>query len=168
MMELETHGLSVDRANYELVYTAPFTERMNFKHDQTAILSEVFERFNAEHPADYKGRSVSVSDVIVLNHNGEISSHFVDSVDFVALDGFLGEETPKVATVGTPTQVKQVKEPDDKSVTYSQVGNSLEVECPAAPKTKPTLMERLEEGKRKSTKQDQTDENKTNERRIRE
>ena len=56
------------------------------------ILDNIYAAFNGEHPSDYTGRSVSVSDVIVLKYNGEVSSHFVDSEGFVELDAFLGEE----------------------------------------------------------------------------
>jgi len=162
MRELEAHGLSVDRANYELVYTAPFSEKMEALANRDATLNEIYAKFNAEYPADYNGRSVSISDVIVLNLNGEASSHFVDSVDFVALDGFLGEETHRAAVVEMPAQDKE----SDKSDTYSQVGNSLNDKPPAAPKTKPTLAERLAEGRRKSEQHGQNGDNKAKKREI--
>ena len=97
LQEMEAFGLSVNRTNYELVYTAPFTERIEFLSDRYPVLNKIYSKFNTEHPADYTGRSVSVSDVIVLRYNGDISTHFVDNVGFRELDNyaFFGDDTGK-------------------------------------------------------------------------
>jgi hypothetical protein len=86
MRELKAHGITVTRANYELVYTAPFTERVEFLTDRNAVLDNIFKVFNIAHPAGYMGRSVSVSDVIVLRHNFDTSIFYVDSVGFAEID----------------------------------------------------------------------------------
>ena len=48
----------------------------------------MFVRFNFNHPADFRGHSLSVSDIVALNTGGEVSCHYVDSVGFVELPGF--------------------------------------------------------------------------------
>ena len=156
MRELEAHGLSVDRANYELVYTAPFTDGMAYFQNANSIVNEIYENFNSDYPADYKGRSVSVSDVIVLKHEGSISSHFVDSAGFVELPAFLGEETPSAITIDTSVQDKEA----DNPVGSSQVGISSKDERPAVPYAKKSLAERLAEGRQKSEQQEQNGGNK--------
>jgi hypothetical protein len=88
MKELEAHGLTPDRKNYELVYTAPLDI-----HDVQINLHKVYQDFNIyQPPADFKGHSVSVSDIIVLQWRGEVSSHYVDSVGFKELPSFIGNE----------------------------------------------------------------------------
>ena len=53
-----------------LVYTAPLTKDMT--------LGDIWERFNIDHPADFKGHSLSVSDIVVLHQNDEDTAHYVD------------------------------------------------------------------------------------------
>ena len=65
-------GHEVDRANYDLVYTAPLTEDMT--------LNSIWEKFNIDHPKDFKGHSLSVSDIVVLHQNGGDTAHYVDSM----------------------------------------------------------------------------------------
>ena len=64
----------------------------------------MFEKFNNEHPKDYTGRSMSVSDVIVIERGGETSAHYVDNFGFAEVPAFLAvrneqtqeqPETPK-------------------------------------------------------------------------
>lgn len=78
---LQAAGLSVDRANYTLVYTAPLEAGMT--------LDNIFEKFNTDHPADFKGHSLSVSDVIVLHQKGENTAHYVDRVGYTHVTEFL-------------------------------------------------------------------------------
>ena len=58
---------------------------------QSATLEMVFEKFNIDHPADYKGHSLSVSDIVVLHEDGKNSAHFVDSFGFTGLPDFMRE-----------------------------------------------------------------------------
>ena len=82
--ELQRDGLTVDRANYELVYTAPLAEG--------TTLGDIVEIFNIDHPADFRGHSLSTSDIVVFNRNGEIKSYYDDGGPFVELPAFLGNE----------------------------------------------------------------------------
>jgi hypothetical protein len=93
MKELEARGLTPARSNYELVYTAPFSDRIEFLTDRQPVLNKLFERFNIDRPADFTGRSMSMSDVVVLRYNGDMSAHYVDSTSFVEIgrSDFYGE-----------------------------------------------------------------------------
>ena len=81
---LQATGHFVDRANYELVYTAPLTKDMT--------LGGIWEKFNIDRPADFKGHSLSVSDIVVLHQNGENTAHYVDSIGFQQVPEFLQEQ----------------------------------------------------------------------------
>ena len=81
---LQAAGNVVDRANYELVYTAPLAPETS--------LEDIYTRFNIDHPKDFKGHSLSVSDVVVLHQNGQDTAHYVDSVGFRQVPEFLQEQ----------------------------------------------------------------------------
>lgn len=68
--DLQADGLSVDRKNYQLVYTAPL--------DKDTTLDEIYRRFNIEHPADYKGHSLSTGDIVVFRQDGKQAAYYVD------------------------------------------------------------------------------------------
>ena len=68
--ELQADGLSVDRKNYQLIYSAPL--------DKDITLDEIYRRFNMEHPADYKGHSLSMGDIVVFRQNGKQTAYYVD------------------------------------------------------------------------------------------
>ena len=55
-------------------------------------LDDIFERFNIDRPEDFRGHSLSVSDIVVLNEGGKVTAHFVDSISFEQLDSFLNLE----------------------------------------------------------------------------
>ena len=74
----------VDRANYELVYSAPLAPETS--------LEDIYTCFNIDHPKDFKGHSLSVSDVVVLHQDGQDAAHFVDSVGFREVPEFLQEQ----------------------------------------------------------------------------
>ena len=85
---LQAAGLVVDRANYELVYTAPLTPGTS--------LDDIFTRFNIDHPKDFKGHSLSISDVVVLHQDGKDTAHYVDRGDFKQVPEFLQEKQPQL------------------------------------------------------------------------
>ena len=96
---LQAAGNVVDRANYELVYSAPLAPETS--------LEDIYTRFNIDHPKDFKGHSLSVSDVVVLHQNGQDAAHFVDSVGFRQVPEFLQEQkqlTPDELTTGETIQ----------------------------------------------------------------
>ena len=81
---LQATGNVVDKANYELVYSAPLTPGTS--------LEDIYTRFNIDHPKDFKGHSLSVSDVVVLHQNGQDTAHYVDSFGYKDVPEFLQEQ----------------------------------------------------------------------------
>jgi len=79
---LEHFGLKIDYSNYDFVYKG--------KLDQMD-LEDIFRKFNEDRPDDFKGRSLSVSDVVVLNKDGQTRAHFVDSFGFKEVSEFLNQ-----------------------------------------------------------------------------
>jgi hypothetical protein len=107
--QLNAEGNSVDRANYTLAYTAPL--------EPGVTLIDLFALHNQDdRPAGREMRSMSVSDVVVLRRDGNITSHYVDIADFAELPSFLGVERQQA-----------------ERQTYSQPGNTPEPERPAVP-----------------------------------
>jgi len=88
---LKSRGLLVERDNYNFVYTEPFTQYAS-KRDR---LEEIWECFNNDHPADFKGHSLSVSDIVAIKQNGVVTYHYCDSYDFKELPKF-AEPAPLV------------------------------------------------------------------------
>ena len=81
---LQAAGNVVDKANYELVYSAELTPGTS--------LEDIYTRFNIDHPKDFKGHSLSVSDVVVLHQNGQDTAHYVDSFGYKNVPEFLQEQ----------------------------------------------------------------------------
>ena len=78
---IERHGYQVKKEDYELIYS----DEMHYGD----TLDSLYEKFNIAHPADYTGHSLSVSDIVVLNENGNVKAYFVDSISFRELPDFL-------------------------------------------------------------------------------
>ena len=85
---LEKKGLSVQKENYAAVYTGNIDRR----GDTQDKLNELYETFNIHRPEDFRGHSLSVSDIVALKQNGVVSCHYVDSWGFKELPGFLKPE----------------------------------------------------------------------------
>ena len=83
--------------NYELVYTAPLTEKDD--------LESIYTRFNIDHPADFKGHSLSVSDIVVLHQDGKDTAHYCDRFGFSQVPEFLQPERAAEVTIPTPYQM---------------------------------------------------------------
>ena len=90
---LQSIGQTVQRDNYELVYTAPLLPS-DLKGDTT---EQLFYRFNNEHPADYGHPSMSVSDIVAIKRDGKVSCHYCDSFGFEQVPGFLPDNPLKNA-----------------------------------------------------------------------
>ena len=85
---LEKKGLSVQKENYAAVYAGNLDRR----GDTQDKLNELYETFNIHRPEDFRGHSLSVSDIVALKQNGVVSCHYVDSWGFKELPGFLKPE----------------------------------------------------------------------------
>ena len=121
---LEKEGIPVSRENYTLVYTGELKEGMS--------LEDIYTKFNIDHPADFTGHSLSVSDVVVLHQDGENTSHYVDSVGYREIPEFTKElsvsaeiSTEKDAvreeTAEIPAETAEehtAAEPDNDKVSY--------------------------------------------------
>ena len=79
--------------NYDTVYTGPIV----CAKDQAATLENLFEIFNRNHPVDFTGHSLSVSNIVALKQDGVVSYHYCDSVGFQELPSFMSENYLKVA-----------------------------------------------------------------------
>ena len=90
---IKSIGQTVQRNNYELVYTAPL-QPSDLKGDTT---EQLFYRFNNEHPADYAHPSMSVSDIVAIKRDGKVSCHYCDSFGFEQIPGFLPDNPLKNA-----------------------------------------------------------------------
>ena len=77
---VQKKGITVTRADYDLIYAAPLTEK--------DTLDGIYERFNIQRPADFTGHSLSVSDVVVLNDGSTVKAYYVDSIGFAELSDF--------------------------------------------------------------------------------
>ena len=88
MKELQRMGKEPDIDHYEVVYTGALPPYTN----QAVMLEGLYEKLNIDHPSDYRGHSLSVSDVVALKVNGVVSAHYVDSIGFRELPGFLKPE----------------------------------------------------------------------------
>lgn len=95
----------IQPGNYNLVYAGELSDIHG--QSQGEKLDAIFEKFNIDHPADYRGHSLSVSDIVVLHEDGENSAHFVDSFGFTKLPDFI-----KVLE-GVKEQETQKTEPEE-------------------------------------------------------
>jgi hypothetical protein len=90
---LKSHDISIDRSNYDLIYTAPLRESGTVPEQ----LEKLYEQFNLQKPADFHSPSMSVSDIVAIKQEGKVSCHYCDSVGFTQIPGFLPENPLKNA-----------------------------------------------------------------------
>lgn len=90
---LKSHDISIDRSNYDLIYTAPLRESGTVPEQ----LEKLYEQFNLQKPADFHSPSMSVSDIVAIKQDGKVSCHYCDSVGFTQILGFLPENPLKNA-----------------------------------------------------------------------
>ncbi len=85
---LEQKGLSVEKNHYAAVYAGD----LDREGDTQDRLDELYETFNIRRPRDFRGHSLSVSDIVALKQNGVVSCHYVEPQGFRELPGFLQPE----------------------------------------------------------------------------
>ena len=90
---LKSHDISIDRSNYDLIYTAPLSEPGTVPEQ----LEKLYQQFNLEKPVDFHSPSMSVSDIVAIKQDGKVSCHYCDSVGFTQIPGFLPENPLKNA-----------------------------------------------------------------------
>ena len=90
---LKSHDISIDRSNYDLIYTAPLSESGTVPEQ----LEKRYQQFNMEKPVDFHSPSMSVSDIVAIKQDGKVSCHYCDSVGFTEIPGFLPDNPLKNA-----------------------------------------------------------------------
>ena len=90
---LQQKGVKLDASCYDSVYKGIMVDGMN--------LESLYAMFNINRPEDFKGHSLSVSDVIVLHDGASKTAHFVDSFGFKELPDFFdtpvkAKESPEI------------------------------------------------------------------------
>lgn len=116
--------------NYELIYVGELSELQEQTEGET--LEAIYEKFNIDHPEDYRGHSLSVSDIVVLHQNGENSAHFVDSFGFTGLPDFIQtlegvkEQEAEIDTSGQDVQKsEQEKQKPETSDNTLEEGDEI-------------------------------------------
>ena len=85
---LRRQGTEPTIDHYEVIYVAPLLPYT----DRDVMLESLYATFNVDHPEDFRGHSMSVSDVVALRENGAVTCHYVDSIGYKELPGFLRTE----------------------------------------------------------------------------
>ena len=115
--------------NYNLVYTGELSEING--QAQGEKLNAIYEKFNIDHPADYRGHSLSVSDIVVLHEDGKNSTHFIDSYGFTELPEFTrvleGEKTQEA----DKTEPEETKDTSGHNVQKPEAGQTEQKTYPA-------------------------------------
>lgn len=139
---LEARGLAVDRNKYNLVYSAPLTGK--------DTLDSIYQKFNVDRPADFTGHSLSMSDVIVLQQDGNTTAHYVDRFDIEELpDFFKDEKQPEIASTDveasappTPTVAElEAQAEAGRQISLHDFAKAIQNEQPA-PKSTPAQNDR--------------------------
>ena len=106
MRYLNRQNIAPSIENYEILYRGNLPEGKR-SVPQAELLEQLYQKFNFARPTDYHGHSLSVSDVIMLNQDGKISAHYVDSIGFKELLGFLDKKLER------PSVLQNLKEKCD-------------------------------------------------------
>ena len=100
MRYLNKQNIAPSIENYEILYRGNLPEGKR-SVPQAELLEQLYQKFNCARPLDYHGHSLSVSDVIMLNQDGKISAHYVDSIGFKELPGFLDKKPERTSVLQT-------------------------------------------------------------------
>lgn len=140
---LQAAGLAVDPANYEAVYTAPLSPDMS--------LEDIYTRFNIDHPKDFTGHSLSVSDVVVLHQSGQDAAHYVDSFGFRQVPEFLQEQPQQEKPAHTAGEL-EAKARAGEQISLAEYAAALKAEKPRGrdKEEKPSIRAQLKAGKEKA------------------
>ena len=110
---LQKDGLSLEAANYDRIYTAPL--------QKTDTLEEIYTRFNIDQPEDFKGHSLSVSDVVVLHQDGKDRAFYVDSSGYAEVPQFI--EQQRAAEKENPLASAEMSSEQNYNMIDGQVNN---------------------------------------------
>lgn len=134
MEGLRRQGKQPDIDHYEVVYIEPL---LPYK-DLNTMLEQTYEKFNLDHPADFRGHSLSVSDIIAIRQNGVVSCHYVDSIGFRTLPEFLKPENY--------LKNAEMSMEDDYGMIDGIVNNGKADRIKEAEEQRPSVLEQLKAG----------------------
>ncbi len=133
--ELQATGLAVDRKNYALVYTAPL--------DGKTTLENIYRTFNTDdRPADFRGHSLSVSDVVVINRGGKEEAHYCDSIGFTPVPEFMRESPIKTAEMSTEQNYNMIDGILNNAPSVGELEAKAKAEKPKQPRTEAKTTQR--------------------------
>ena len=132
-------GKTVDPSNYELIYAGPFTPG--------ETLETIYRDLNVDHPEDYHGYSLSMSDVIVLREYGKDTAHYCDTIGFTEVPQFLNPQP--VQEKENPLRTAEMTIEDDYGMIDGVINNGRRDESQG----KPSIRERLEAAKKECAQQ---------------
>ena len=130
MDRLKADGVQLNKDDYALVYEGEVGE---FRGNAT--LEALYTQFNIDHPEDFRGHSLSVSDVIVISVDGKDTAYFCDSFGFTEMPEFFREkelvqekpETAKVSDLAVGDIImydgarREVEKISDKSISLKDL-----------------------------------------------
>lgn len=137
-------GKTVDPSNYELIYAGPFTPG--------ETLETIYRDLNVDHPENYHGYSLSMSDVIVLREYGKDTAHYCDTIGFTEVPQFLNPQP--VQEKENPLRTAEMTIEDDYNMIDGVINNGRRDE----PLGKPSIRDRLEAAKKECAKQNPPEE----------
>lgn len=156
LKSLDEKGIDVNHSAYDLIYSDNITPQ---KESIGQVLEDIFYRFNTDIPKDFKGRSLSISDIIAIENDGKQTAYYCDNIGFKEIEGFFIE---KVAGIDKAIpSVADLKEAVDKgeSISIMDLAKAVknEPQTPDKPKKKPTIHEQLAVGEEKTDTQRKSD-----------
>ena len=90
---VKSQGMEVTAGDYQCVYSGILQPSDN--------LDTLYSVFNQNHPADFRGHSMSVSDVVITNQNGDLRAFYVDSFGFTELPDFVKQRQEMIGIENT-------------------------------------------------------------------
>ena len=160
---LKESGQTLNPDHYVKVYEAELTDGLS--------LEDIYTCFNIDHPKDFYGHSLSVSDVVVLHKDGKDSAHYVDRFGYKEAPEFLKPQnylkhvediveqndnnfdgiinnTPNAPTVSELEQKIKAGE----SISFTELAKAVKEEnrSTGEPEKKPSIREQLKEAKKQS------------------
>lgn len=96
-MRYDSLSEAPSRDDYEPIYTATIEP----KETVSATLEAAYQKYNVDRPLDFTGHSLSVSDILAIKQNGEVSYHYCDSFGFRELPDFNKSNYLKNAEIST-------------------------------------------------------------------
>ena len=137
--QLYAAGKTVDPENYELIYAGPLTPG--------DTLETIYRDLNVNHPEDYHGYSLSMSDVVVLREYGKDTAHYCDRIGFAEVPQFLNPQ--QAQEKDNPLRTAEMTIEDDYGMIDGVINNGRRDE----PQGKTSIRERLEAAKKEIAQQ---------------